>query len=111
FEEWLHNNIGFTFMEKRRLWYPLLREMTERGISQAKKIIKNEIISSLNEEKNQQYRYLLQKNFFKYLSLEDLEDLYDFVPKTDIVALRRIESLILKATLRKREKERQREKT
>ena len=103
FEDWLYNNISFNFMEKRRLWYPLLREMTERGISQAKKIIKKEIVFSLNEEKNQQYRYLLQKNFFKYLSLEDLEDLYDFVPKTDILALRRIESLILKATLRKRE--------
>ncbi|MEJ2295687.1 MAG: hypothetical protein P8Y23_13110, partial [Candidatus Lokiarchaeota archaeon] len=102
FEEWLHNNISFTFMEKRRLWYPLLREMTERGISKAHQILKREIISSLKEEKNQQYRYLLKKDFFKLLSLEDLEDLYDFVPKEDIITLRRIESLILKATLKKR---------
>jgi hypothetical protein len=111
FDEWLYNNVGFTFMEKRRLWYPLLREMTERGILQAKNIIKKEIISSLKEEKNYQYRYLLQKGFLTLLALEDLEELYDFVPKTDILALRGIESLILKATLRKREKKNQKEKS
>ena len=102
FEEWLDNDIDFTFMEKRRLWYPLLKEMTERGISRAKQIIKNEIAKSLIEEKNQEYRYLLQRDFFQLLSLDDLEDLYDYIPKEDKIALRRIESLILKATLKKR---------
>jgi len=102
FEEWLDDNINFTFMEKRRLWYPLLKEMSERGISRAQETIKSEIINSLKEEKNQEYRYLLQRGFYQLLSLEDLEKVYDFVPEEDKVALRRIESLILKATLKKR---------
>lgn len=102
FEEWLDNEVNFTLMEKRRLWYPLLKEMTERGIYRAKQIIKDEISNSLKEEKNQQYRYLLQKDFYQLLSLKDLEDLYDYIPKQDKGALRRIESLILKATLKKR---------
>lgn len=102
FEEWLDNEVNFTSMEKRRLWYPLLKEMTERGIYRAKQIIKDEIANSLKEEKNQEYRYLLQRDFYQLLSLDDLENLYDYIPKQDKLALRRIESLILKATLKKR---------
>ncbi len=102
FEEWLDKNVNFAFMEKRRLWYPLLKELIERGITRAKKIIKKEIILYLKEDNFEAYRYLLKNDFFKLLNLEELEELYELIPKKDIVALRRIETLILKATLRKR---------
>jgi hypothetical protein len=102
FEEWLEKNVEFGFMEKRRLWYPLLKELIERGITRAQKIIKKEIILYLDEDNFEAYRYLLNNDFFKLLNLEDLEDLYELIPKKDKVALRRLESLILKATLRKR---------
>jgi hypothetical protein len=102
FEEWLEKNVEFGLMEKRRLWYPLLKELIERGITRAQKIIKKEIILYLDEDNFEAYRYLLNKDFFKLLNLEDLEDLYERIPKKDKVALRRIEALILKATLKKR---------
>jgi hypothetical protein len=102
FEEWLDKDVNFTFMEKRRLWYPLLKEMIERGISRAKEILKKEIISFLKNSEIEAYRYLLQKHFFQLLNLEDLEELYEYIPQMDRLSLRRIETLILKATLRKR---------
>ncbi len=102
FEDWLEKNVDFAFMEKRRLWYPLLKELIERGITRAQKIIKKEIILYLEEENFEAYRYLLNNDFFKLLNLEHLEELYDLIPKKDLFALRRIETLILKATLRKR---------
>ena len=102
FEEWLDRNLNFAFMEKRRLWYPLLKELIERGITRAQKIIKKEIILYLKEDNFEAYRYLLNNNYFKLLNLEDLEELYELIPKKDMVALRRTESLILKTTLRKR---------
>ncbi|MFX0019532.1 MAG: hypothetical protein ACFFBT_01485 [Promethearchaeota archaeon] len=102
FEDWLERNVHFTVMEKRRLWYPLLKELIERGITKAKKIIKDETILYLKEENFDSYRYLLKNDFLKLLDLEDLEELYELVPKKDKVALRRIETHILKDTLRKR---------
>jgi hypothetical protein len=102
FEGWLEKNVDFTLMEKRRLWYPLLKELIERGITKAQSIIKNEIIYYLKEDNFEEYRYLSKNDFFKLLNLEDLEELYELVPKRDKVVLRRIESSILKATLRKR---------
>ena len=102
FDEWLDRNLNFSVMEKRRLWYPLLKELIERGITRAQKIIKKEIIIYLEEDNFEAYRYLLNQNFFKLLNLEDLEELYDLIPKKDLVALRHVESLILKATLRER---------
>lgn len=102
FEEWLDKDINFTIMEKRRLWYPLLKEMIERGITRAQQIIKDEIILSLRDKKKTTYRYLLQKEFLQLLPLEDLEEIYALVPRTDKLVLRRIESFILKLTLRKR---------
>jgi len=102
FEDWLEKNVEFAFMEKRRVWYPLLKELIERGVPRAQKIIKKEIILYLKEDNFEAYRYLLQKDYFKLLTVEDLEELYDLLPKKDLVALRRIESLILKATLNKR---------
>jgi hypothetical protein len=105
FEEWLEKDVIFTLMEKRRLWYPLLKELIKRGITKAQKIIKDEIIHNLKEDDLKVYRYLLNKEFFKLLSLEDLEDIYELVPRKDKVALRRLESSILKATLKKRKVE------
>ncbi len=102
FEDWLDKKVNFTPMEKRRMWYPLLKEMIERGISRAQEIIKKEIILLLKEDNTETYRYLLQKDFFQLLTLKDLEELYDLIPKKDLVALRRIERLILKLNLRKR---------
>ena len=102
FEEWLEQEVKFTLMEKRRLWYPLLKELIERGINKAQKIIKDEIFYYLKEDDFKNYRYLLNKEFFKLLSLEDLEEIYELVPRKDKVALRRLESSILKATLKKR---------
>ena len=102
FDEWLEKNVKFAFMEKRRLWYPLLRELIERGIKRAQNIIKNEIILYLKEDNFEAYRYLLNDNFFKLLNLEDLEELYSLIPKKDMVSLRKVETLILKATLKKR---------
>ena len=102
FEDWLEKKVNFAFMEKRRVWYPLLKELIERGIKRAQKIIKKESILYLEEDNFEAYRYLLNNDFFKLLNLEDLEELYELIPKKDLVALRRIESLILKATLRKR---------
>ncbi|MFX0147881.1 MAG: hypothetical protein ACFE8E_09020 [Candidatus Hodarchaeota archaeon] len=104
FEDWLEKNVDFTMMEKRRLWYPLLNELIERGITKAKKIIKDEITLYLKEENFDGYRYLLKNDFLKLLDLEDLEELYELIPKKDEVALRRIETHILKDTLRKRRK-------
>jgi hypothetical protein len=102
FEDWLDKKVSFTPMEKRRIWYPLLQEMIERGSSRAKKTIKSEIVKYLKEDNTDAYRYLLQKDFFQLLTLNDLEELYDLIPKKDKVALRRIERLILKLNLRKR---------
>ncbi len=102
FEDWLEKKVNFALMEKRRLWYPLLKELIERGITRAQKIIKKEIILYLEEDNFEAYRYLLNNDFFKLLNLEHLEELYDLIPKKDLVALRRIDTLILKATLRKR---------
>jgi len=102
FEEWLDKDVKFTFMEKRRLWYPLLKEMIERDISRAKEILKKEIISLLKNSKIEAYRYLLQKRFFQLLNLEDLEELYEYIPQNDRLSIQRIETLILKATLTKR---------
>lgn len=102
FDEWLDKNVNFAFMEKRRLWYPLLKELIERGITRTQKIIKKEIIYYLKEDNSEAYRYLLNNDFFKLLNLKDLEELYELIPKKDKVALRRIETLVLKATLRKR---------
>jgi hypothetical protein len=102
FDEWLDKNINFTLMEKRRLWYPLLKELVERKINRAQKIIKDEIIYYLKEDDFTAYRYLLKNDFFKLLNLEDLEEIYELVPKKDKVALRRLESSILKATLKRR---------
>ncbi|MFX1363581.1 MAG: hypothetical protein ACFFCE_09780 [Promethearchaeota archaeon] len=102
FEDWLDKKVIFTLMEKRRIWYPLLKEMIERGISRAQEIIKREIILYLKEDNFEAYRYLLQKDFFRLLTLKDLEELYDLIPKKDKVALRRIEQLILKLNLKKR---------
>ncbi|KKM15527.1 hypothetical protein LCGC14_1695180 [marine sediment metagenome] len=102
FDEWLEKNVDFAFMEKRRLWYPLLRELIERGINRAQNIIKKEILLYLKEDNFEAYRYLLNANYFKLLNLEDFEELYDLIPKKDKVALRRVETLILKATLKKR---------
>ncbi len=48
------------------------------------------------------YHSMNLKDFFKLLNLEDLEEVYSLIPKKDLVALRRVESLILKTTLRKR---------
>ncbi len=101
FEEWLDKKGDFAFMEKRRVWYPLLKELIERGISKARDIVKNEIIVYLTENNFEAYRYLLNADFFKLLELEDLEELYELVPKNDLIALRRIESIILKKTLKK----------
>ncbi|MFX1399225.1 MAG: hypothetical protein ACFFAS_19550 [Promethearchaeota archaeon] len=102
FDEWLEKKVDFAFMEKRRLWYPLLKELIERGITRAQNIIKKEIVLYLKEDNFEAYRYLLMNDFFKLLNLKDLEELYEIVPKKDLVALRRVESLVLKATLRKR---------
>ncbi|MFX1280420.1 MAG: hypothetical protein ACFFA3_13510 [Promethearchaeota archaeon] len=102
FDDWLEKNVSFAFMEKRRLWYPLLKELIERGITRAQKIIKNEIIFYLKSVNFEAYRYLLMNDFFKLLNLEDLEELYDLIPKKDKIAMRRVEALILKATLKKR---------
>ena len=102
FEKWLDRNTNFAFMEKRRLWYSLLRELIERRITKAQKIIKKEIILHLKEDNFEEYRYLLDNGFFKLLNLEGLEDVYDLIPKKDMVALRHTETLILKATIRKR---------
>jgi len=102
FDEWLEKNMDFAYMEKRRVWYPLLQELIERGITRAQEIIKKEGIMYLKEDNFEAYRYLLDYNFFKLLNLEDLEELYELVPKKDKVALRRMESLVLKVTLRKR---------
>ncbi|MFW9867042.1 MAG: hypothetical protein ACFFEN_13180 [Candidatus Thorarchaeota archaeon] len=102
FDEWLEKNVDFTIMEKRRLWYPLLRELIERGITRAQNIIKEEIIAYLKEDNLEAYRYLLNNNFFKLLNLEDLEELYGLIPKKEMVSLRKVETLILKATLKKR---------
>lgn len=104
FEDWLDKKVSFTLMEKRRIWYPLLKEMIERGISRAQEIIKKEIILYLKEENIEAYRYLLQKEILQLLSLNDLEELYDLIPKEDKIALRHIESLILNVTIRKRRK-------
>jgi len=102
FEDWLDKKVNFTLMEKRRVWYPLLKEMIERGISKAQEVIKKEIILYLKEDNTEAYRYLLQKKILQLLSLRDLEELYDLIPKNDKVALKHIESLILNMTLRKR---------
>ncbi|MFW9895303.1 MAG: hypothetical protein ACFFD7_05820 [Candidatus Thorarchaeota archaeon] len=102
FEDWLDKEVIFTPMEKRRMWYPLLQEMIERGISRAQEIIKKEITVYLKEGNSEAYRYLLQKDFFQLLTLKDLEELYDLIPRKDMVALRRIERLILKLNLKKR---------
>jgi hypothetical protein len=102
FEEWLERNTNFTPMEKRRLWYPLLKELIERNISQAQNIIKEEISSSLEGEDFDTFRYLLTNNFLKLLSLNELEEIYDLIPKKDKVLLKKVENLILKATLNKR---------
>jgi len=102
FNEWLEQDVNFTLMEKRRLWYPLLKELIERGIIRAKKIIKREISSYLIDNNFEAYRYLLNQDYLKLLNLKDLEELYEFVPKKDLVALRRLETLILKETLKKR---------
>ena len=102
FNEWLDQNVNFTLMEKRRLWYPLLKELIERGITRARKIFKKEIKSYLKEDNFEAYRYLLNKDYIRLLELKDLEDLYELIPKKDLVALRRIETLILKKTLKKR---------
>ncbi|MFX1522411.1 MAG: hypothetical protein ACFFCC_02785 [Promethearchaeota archaeon] len=102
FEDWLDKEVIFTPMEKRRMWYPLLQEMIERGISRAQEIIKKEITLYLKEGNSEAYRYLLQKDFFQLLTLKDLEELYDLIPRKDMVALRRIERLILKLNLKKR---------
>jgi hypothetical protein len=102
FDDWLEKNVDFTFMEKRRLWYPLLRELIERGILRAQNIIKKEILLYLKEDNFEAYRYLLNDSFFNLLNLEDLEELYSLIPKKDMVSLRRVETLILKATLKKR---------
>ena len=102
FEDWLDKNVIFTPMEKRRIWYPLLQEMIERGSSKAKEIIRREIMGYLKEDNLDAYRYLIQRDFLELLSLNDLEELYDLIPKKDKVALRRIERLILKFNLRKR---------
>jgi len=102
FEDWLDKEINFTLMEKRRVWYPLLIEMIERGISRAQEIIKKEIILYLKEDNIEAYRYLFQKKILQLLTLKDLEELYDIIPKKDKIALRRIENLILNLTLRKR---------
>ena len=56
-----------------------------------------------SEEDNfEVYRYLIKKDFLKLLELEDLEEIYDLIPTKDLVAFKIIDSLILKATLRKR---------
>ncbi|MBN1801844.1 MAG: hypothetical protein JW891_10080 [Candidatus Lokiarchaeota archaeon] len=102
FEDWLNKKVDFAFMEKRRLWYPLLQELIERGILKAQKIVKNEIIKYLKEDNLEAYRYLLNTDFLKLLKLEVLEELYEIVPKKDLVAMRRVESIILKKTLKKR---------
>ena len=107
FEEWLNKDVQFTFMEKRRLWYPLLKEMIERKISRAKEILKEEISSFLKNGEIEAYRYLLQKKFFQLLDLEDLEELYEFTPQNDRLSIRRIETIILKETLKKRNSETQ----
>lgn len=102
FDEWLEKDVDFAFMEKRRLWYPLLRELIERGITRAQDIIKKEIVLYFKEDNFEAYRYLLNDNFFKLLNLEDLEEVYNLIPKKDMVALKKVETLVLKATLRKR---------
>ncbi len=102
FEDWLDKNVEFAFMEKRRLWYPLLKELIDRGITRAQKIIKKEIVLYLIEDNFEAYRYLLNSDFIKLINLEDLEEVYELIPKKDMVALRRIENLILKATLKER---------
>jgi len=89
-------------MEKRRVWYPLLIEMIERGISRATEIVKKEIVLYFKEDNIEAYRYLLQKKILTLLSLKDLEELYDLIPKKDTIALRHIERLILKFNLKKR---------
>jgi hypothetical protein len=102
FEDWLEKRVDFAFMEKRRVWYPLLKELIERDIPKAKEVIKKEIISYLKKDDSESYQYLLQKDFFKLLSQDDLEEIYELIPKKDVLTLRRIESLILKMTLKKR---------
>ncbi len=102
FEEWLETNTNFSPMEKRRLWYPLLKELIERKVSKAQKIIMEEIISSLEEKNFETFRYLLTNNYLKLLSLDELEEIYDLIPKNEKVALKKIENLILKATIKNR---------
>ncbi|TXT62844.1 MAG: hypothetical protein BAJALOKI1v1_840004 [Promethearchaeota archaeon] len=102
FEEWLERNTDFSPMEKRRLWYPLLKELIERDISKARWIIKEEITSCLDAENYETFRYLLTNDFLQLLNLEELEEIYDLIPQQDKVALKKIENLILKATLEKR---------
>ncbi len=102
FEDWLDKKVNFAPMEKRRLWYPLLKEMIERGISKARKIIKKEIIFYLKENNFEAYRYLLRKDFSQLLTLKELEEVYDLIPMKDKVALRNVERLILNINLRKR---------
>ncbi|MBN1215502.1 MAG: hypothetical protein JXA99_08655 [Candidatus Lokiarchaeota archaeon] len=102
FEDWLDKKVNFAPMEKRRLWYPLLKELIERGISKAREIIKKDIIFYLKENNFEAYRYLLRKDFSQLLTLKDLEDVYDLIPIKDKVALRNVERLILNINLRKR---------
>jgi hypothetical protein len=102
FEDWLDKGVIFTLMEKRRIWYPLLQEMIERGSLKARENIKNEIKLFLKEDNFEAYRYLLQNNFSQLLTLEDLEEIYGLIPKKDKVTLRSIERLILKLNIRKR---------
>ena len=102
FEDWLVRDVQFSFMDKRRTWYPLLEELINRGVEKARNILREDIVSSIKKHDFDTYQFLLNQNYFELINLEDLEQLYDMIPVRYKTILRRVQSLIISKAVKKR---------
>ena len=104
-EDWLENDDKFSLLDEKRIWFPFLRELANRGIEKALNYLKEEFTSVIKRGDLEKYRFILDKDYLNLFSLEDLEHFYDLMPVRDYGALRQIHSRILRKAVKRRLKE------
>ncbi len=81
---WAENNYNSKFLHAN-LAFPLLRELTKMGDSQASRVFKEEIVKRYNSGIETVRQFLRMNGYLKYLSMEEYLSLLDSQEERDVV--------------------------
>jgi len=94
FEGWFENNENISKLNKKRIWFPLLREVAKLGNQKALSILREEMIIRINRKKLEDIEYFLNENFLHLFELEELIHFYEEIDIKHQSVLKKINSLI-----------------